>query len=629
MDINKSLTGNHRIFWLVASLIIVTAFEILSLAEIHLPAWLAIPFFFFIIIGIGSHTLYEGMVALFRLDFKDINLLMLIAVSGAFYLGKYEEAAVVIVLYNLAERLEEIGIQRSQAAITSLAQKMPHQAIIKGQNNPTNVNDVKIGTIITVKPAELIPLDGVVVEGFSSVDESTITGEPIPQDKIQGDLVFSGTLNMQGYLEIKVTKESNESIIAKIQDQTLKAIQTQAKTQRFIETFSQYYTPSIIGIAILWTILPPYLWGASFDTSFLGALTLLVIACPCALVISTPISIYSAIGNASSRGILIKGGKFLEAIGQIKAIALDKTRTLTLGKPIVTDVIPSGPQTKEHLLSCAAGLEFYSEHPLAQSILDAAKKDNLSPHEVKNFQSKVGKGAQADCLVCHDAHHCIGKLEFILEEHHVSEDITAKINALQREGKTVIVVSTHGGVEGIIGLVDELRPDSKQFIQEIRRLGIEPIMLTGDHSLPAEMAAKELGISRVLSNMLPEDKAKAIEELMKTYHTVAMVGDGVNDAPALALSSAGITFQSLGSATAIEAASIVILSEKLMLIPFLIKLGKKTLHTIRWNIGWAITVKMIFVALALAGRSHLAMAIFADVGVTVLVILNSLRLLRY
>lgn len=614
--------------WLIFSLTSVGIFEVLSFTGWNLPRLIAIPFFLFIILFIGHQTLLEGFRALFRLNFKSINFLMTIAVIGAFYLEKYEEAAIVIVLYNLAEKLEDFGIQRSKTSLSSLVEKMPKNALIKGTDIPIPVSKVKINDIIAVKPGEMIPLDGKVLFGFTAVDEATITGEPIAKDKMVGDFVFAGTLNKQGYIEVQVTKLAKDTTLAKIQEITLQAFQAKAYTQKFIEIFSGYYTPSVIVLALLWMIIPPYFFLTPFNQSLENALTLLVIACPCALVISTPVSIYSALGNAANKGILIKGGRYLEAIGKIRAIALDKTRTLTFGNPIVTDVIPFGSHTKEHLLSCAAGIEIQSEHPLAKSIVKAAKQEKYAPHSVENFQMKIGKGAQADCLVCEDKHHCLGKLEFILEEHKVPKEVIEKIDLLQSEGKTAILICTHKEVEGVIGLLDEIRPESKQFIKDLKSLGVTPVMLTGDNIISAEAIAKMIDISEVKASLLPEDKAKEIQRLLEKYESVAMVGDGVNDAPALALSSVGITMSDLGSDTAIEASSIVILSDYLNRIPFLVNLGRKTLQTIRLNIILAILVKLIFIFLALFGMSNLALAIFADVGVTVIVILNSLRLVR-
>ena len=620
--------SNPKFVWLLSTCILVGILEFLSLAGIRLPPSIDIPFFLIIILGIGYKTLWHGFQALMTLNFKSINALMLIAVFGAFYLGKYEEAAVVIVLYTLAEKLEDIGIETSQSALAALIEKMPKFVTLKQGNRQVPIDEVKVSDAILIKPFSMIALDGKVVSGSSYVDESTITGEPIPKDKYMGDNVYAGTLNKNGFLEVEVTKAAQDTTFAKIKELTFQATKVKASTQKFIESFAQYYTPSVILLAFLWVLVPTVIFQQPFDPWLLKGLSLIVIACPCALVISTPISIYSAIGNASTHGALIKGGRYLEAIGQITAIALDKTRTLTYGQPVVSDIIPLGKSTKEHLLSCAAGIEIFSEHPLAQSIVEAAKQGKFTPHDAENFQSVVGKGAKADCLVCEDRHHCIGKLSFITEEHHVPQPIIDEVDRLQKQGKTSLVIATHQEVEGIIALTDEIRPESKALIAGLKKLGIRPIMLTGDHLASAQFVAQQIGITEIKADLLPEDKAAAIKELVNQHKSVAMVGDGVNDAPAFALSNVGITIGSLGSDTALEAASIVILNDRLDIIPFLVRLGRKTIRTIKFNTGLAISIKLIFIALALFGMSNLALAIFADVGVTLIVILISLRLLK-
>lgn len=620
---------DSKFLWLLFATLVVGILEFLALAGIRLPPGIEQPFFFLFIVAIGYETLWHGFTALITLNFKSINALMLIAVAGAWYLEKYEEAAVVIVLYTLAEKLEEIGIEKSQSALNTLIQKMPKFALLKDRDEPVPIEEIKVGDIVIIKPAEMIPLDGKVIKGTSYVDESTITGEPIPQDKFEGDEVYAGTLNKHGYLEVKATKTAQNTTFAKIQELTYQASQVKAPTQRFIETFSEYYTPFVILLAFLWISVPTLIFGYPLDPWLARGLSLIVIACPCALVISTPVSIFSAIGNASKQGALIKGGKYLEAIGQIKAIALDKTRTLTFGRPIVSDLIPYGANSKEHLLQCAAGIEIFSEHPLGQSIVDAAKKDNLTLHEVENFKSFAGKGAQADCLICSNKHHCLGKLGFILEEHHVPQLILDEIEMLQKQGKTPVVLATHHEIEGVIALTDELRPESQALVTGLLKLGITPVLLTGDHLYSAQAVADELGIREVYAEMLPENKAQMIQKLIDRYQKVAMVGDGVNDAPALAFANVGISIGTLGSDTAIEAASIIILHDRLDVIPYLVKLGKKTLQTIRMNIGLAISIKAIFIILALMGMSNLALAIFADVGVTLIVILISLRLMNW
>ena len=626
-----SLLNDAKFGWLVFSVVVVGVFEFLSLAGWHLPPAIDAPLFAVIILVIGHRTLLGGLRALIKLNFRSINLLLLIATAGAFYLGEYEEAAVVIVLFTLGERLEQFGMETSKSALQALVDRTPKAATVKslGWNNEVPISQIAVGDILIIKPSDMIAMDAEVVNGSSSVDESTITGEPLPKDKHVGSKVFAGTLNMQGYLEARVTKLAADSTLAKIIETTFAATRTKAETQKFIEKFSTFYTPAIIVIALLLVILPTFFFNQSFEPWFREALTLLVIACPCALVISTPISIYAAIGNASSRGALVKGGKYIEAIGRVRAVAMDKTRTLTYGRPKVTDVLPFGQSTREHLLACAAGIETYSEHPLALSIVQAASAENITLHEAENFQAVLGKGAKADCVVCYDRHHCIGKLPFITEEHAAQEEVVARVDALQREGKTSIVISNSQGVEGIIAVTDELKPESKWVVGELYALCVTTVMLTGDNRAPAQAVAEAVGIREVRAEMLPEDKAAAVKELTEKYGTVAMVGDGVNDAPALATSSVGVAMGAAGSDTAIEAASIAILNDRLEIIPYLIRLGRRAIATIKINTALAIGTKLIFIGLAIAGLSNLALAIFADVGVTVLVILNSLRLLNF
>lgn len=627
----SSLWQDTKFLWLIASVAFVAIFEFLSLTGRQLPRTVAAPLFAAVILAVGWRTILNGLKALTKVNFRSINLLMVIAMVGAFYLGEYEEAAVVIVLFSLGERLEQFGIESSKSALQALVDRTPKTALVRRETGEQELTleEIKVGDTLIIKPSDMIALDAEVLSGASSVDESTITGEPLPKDKHTGDRIFAGTLNMQGYLEAKVLKTAKDTTLAKIIKTTFAATKTKAETQKFIETFAGYYTPSIIIIAALLVIVPTLLFNQPFNPWFEQAITILVIACPCALVISTPISIYAAIGNASAKGALVKGGKYIEAIGQIKAVAMDKTRTLTYGKPKVTDVLPFGETSREHLLACAAGIETYSEHPLAQAIVAAANEEKIDIHAVENFQAVMGKGAKADCIVCYDKHHCIGKLPFITEEHAVQDEVVKQVEALQKMGKTSIVISSHDSVEGIIALTDEIKTESRAAVAELRELGVEVVMMTGDNHAPAMLVAKEVGIVEVKAEMLPEHKADGIKELLSKYGATAMVGDGVNDAPALALSSVGVAMGAAGSDTAIEAASIAILNDRLELIPYLVRLGRRAISTIKINTTVAIATKLVFVILAIFGLSSLALAIFADVGVTVLVILNSLRLLNF
>jgi Zn2+/Cd2+-exporting ATPase len=439
---------------LFGGVVLVGVFEVLSLTGVELPHIVAFPLFLGIILLIGHKTIKAGFMALAKLNFKSISLLMVIAVIGAFFLGEYEEAAIVIVLFTLGEYLEDFGIQASRSALQSLVERVPKTAKVKGNSIEVPIEQLKLGDIVVVQPSDMIPVDGSVTSGQSSVDESTITGEPIPKDKHEGDPVFAGTLNVHGYMEIQVTKIAKDSTLSKIIDLTFNAGKTKAETQKFIERFSRVYTPAILVIVTLLIAVPTLFLDQPFEKWFREGLTLLVIACPCALVISTPVSIYSAIGNASGKGVVIKGGKFIEEIGRIRAIALDKTRTITEGKPVVSDIIPFGETTREHLLACAAGIEQYSEHPLAVSVLEAAEQEGIKPHAVERFQSVFGKGATAECLVCYDRAHAIGKLKFISEQVDVQKAVVDTVDQLQAAGKTAMVISAGNTIEGVIAVTD-------------------------------------------------------------------------------------------------------------------------------------------------------------------------------
>ncbi|HMV26212.1 MAG TPA: cation-translocating P-type ATPase, partial [bacterium] len=410
---------------------------------------------------------------------------------------------------------------------------------------------------------------------------------------------------------------------------TFEAQANKSDTQKFIQKFSSYYTPTILILAAFVFVIPVLILGKSPELWLQQAITLLVIACPCALVISTPVAIYAAIGNASAKGALVKGGKYIEALAHIKAIALDKTRTITYGRPVVSDVIPLGETNREELLSCAAGAEVFSEHPLAEAIVEASRKEGWEPHKTEKFESIAGKGTIAECLVCEDETVLIGRLSFIKEHQPVSEDAERIVERLSQQGKTSVVVSFGNGVAGIIGLMDEIKPDSAAALNEIEAMGIEPVMLTGDSEKTANYVASQVSIKKIYGGLLPEDKASRIKDLLERYHSVAMVGDGINDAPALAQSTVGIAMGAAGSDTAIETANIALMNDKLSLIPFLIRLSRATLNRIKINTIGAIAIKLIFIALAVLGYSNLVFAIAADVGVTVLVILISLNLMRF
>lgn len=624
----KELLKNKKFAFLLLAVIFAIILEIVSLLNFLFPLWIEIPFFSVISIGIGHKTIWSGIKNLIKLNFKSINTLMFLAVCGAFYLGQYPEAAIVIVLFTLGEYMEDYGIKKSKSAIESLINNSPKTANVK-LSGELPVEKVKKGDIVIIKPGDQIPLDGKIIVGTSYVDESTITGEPIPVDKRKDDPVYAGTINKGGYFEFEVTKLSNDSTLSKIIDLTFKSAGKRAETQRFINKFSSFYTPSILVITFLILVIPVFIFNAEFNEWLLMSLTLLVISCPCALVISTPVSIYSALGNASSKGILIKGGKYLEEIGKIEAIALDKTRTITLGKPIVSDIIPFNGFSKQDLLACAAGFEVFSEHPLAQSIVEEAEKNNIDLHQVVNFESISGKGVKGDCIVCSSKPHFLGSLKYITENHNISNDILNEVEFLQKKGKTALILSSGLSVEGIIAVTDKIKDNSIDAVSQIKELGVIPIMMTGDNEYAAKYIADIVGIKDIRSQLLPDGKVKEITKINFQYHYVAMVGDGINDAPALANATIGIAMGAAGSDIAIETADIVLMNDNLSLIPYLIKLSRHTISRIKFNTLFAISTKFIFIILAVLGLSNLIMAIFADVGVTIIVILNSLRIMKF
>ncbi len=615
--------------YLLFAVLFAVVLEILSILGIDIPMPYAFYIYAIFVLGVGYQVLWDGLKSLFRFNFSSINLLMLIAVCAAFYLGEYPEAAVVIVLYVLGEKLEDIGIENSMSALDKLVKNAPKTAIVKATGEMLPIEQINPGTIIQIKPHDQIPLDGIVEAGETSVDESPITGESVPKDKTVGDAVFAGTLNKSGYLEIKTTKAAKDTTFSKIIELTYESHENKSDAQKFIQKFAKIYTPVIIILAVLVFVIPVFIFHKDFHIWLNQAVTLLVIACPCALVISTPVAIYAAIGNASSKGALIKGGKYLETLAGIKAIGLDKTRTITYGKPVVSDIIPLNGAEREELLACSAGTEIFSEHPLAQAIVDASNKEGFEPHQIQSFESVAGKGAKAKCMVCNDETVLVGKSDFIRQYHAVPEEVERIVEQLSSEGKTSVIVSCNNEIKGIIGLTDEIKADSAEAIKALQNQGIATIMITGDNVKAARYVASSVGIKEVFGGLLPQDKSAKIKGLKTQYGSVAMVGDGVNDAPALAASTVGIAMGAVGSDTAIEVSDIALMNDKLSLIPFLVKLAQKTTATIRWNSFGAIAVKFIFILLSFFGLSNLVFAIAADVGVTLIVILISLRLMSF
>ena len=627
----KELLRNKKFRWLIIALAVTIPFLILSFFDIHAYLWIELPIFLAIIILVGRKIFLSGLKSLIKLRFSNINFLMTIAIAGALYLRQFEEAVIIVILFSIGESLEEFGIKRSKKALENLIEKTPKTATLKEGKKEVPIEEIDIAQIIVVKPGDIIPMDGKVVYGNSLVDESSITGEPLPKNKYNDDSVYAGTINGNGYLEVEVLKKAKDNTLSKIAELTYKATDKKISSQKFIEKFAKFYTPIVIGTAILLVIIPVVILKNPFNYWFNQALTLLIISCPCALVISTPVTVFSALGNATKNGVLIKGGKFLEEMGKIKAIAFDKTKTLTLGEPEISDIVTFNGFKNEDVLACAAWLEIFSEHPIAKSLIDKAKELGIDTHKFYDFESITGKGVKGQCTVCEDSAHFLGSLKFIKEQQNIKVDreIIDKIDEYEKQGKTVIVMSENATIKGIIAITDKMRDEAKSIIENIKKLGIKPVILTGDTNASAKYIASALSIEETKASLLPQDKAEEIERLKQKYRSVAMLGDGVNDAPALASASVGISMGSVGSDVAIENSDIALMNDNLRTLPYLLKLGKKSSAIIKFNIIAAILIKFIVLILATFGLSNLTLAIFADVGVTIFVIINGLRLFSF
>lgn len=550
---------------------------------------------------------------------------MIIAIGGAGYLQELPEAMIIIILFSLGEMLEDYGIMKSKQALENLTNNMPKTGFVKNIWEVA-IHEIGIGSILIVKPWEQIPVDGRIVFGEALVDETAITWEPLPKSKTIDEDVFSWTTSVNWYLEIKTIKKWEDSTLAKIIDITYNSSQKKTDYQRFIQKFARYYTPSVMVLAIALVVIPVFFFWWDFNHWFWQAITLLIISCPCALVLSTPVAVFSAIGNASSRGIVIKWGKYLEEIGKIKAIAMDKTRTLTKWEPEISDIIPLNGNYEDTFLACIGGMEQYSEHPIAQCIVQEAKRRWIELHKHKNFVSVWGKGIKSECTICKDTHRCLGSVRFVSEEHKIPEAVKKQVYELEEQGKTIIFVSSHKEVIGIIAITDTIRQESKTTVEELHKLGIEVVMLTGDHQKAGEVIAHKIGITHTKGWLLPDQKAEEIEKLAKEYGSVAMLWDGINDAPALAVSSVGIAMWAIGSDMAIENADIALMNDKIWLLPYLICLSRKCSNIIKFNTMLAIIIKAGVLWLAILGISNLSLAIASDVWVTIFVVINGLRL---
>lgn len=558
----------------------------------------------------------------------DMNVLMTAAVLGAAVIGQWMEGATVVWLFALGNVLQTQSIEKTRKSIRSLINLAPPEAWVKVNDEWVKklVQEINIEDILLVKPGEKIPLDGKIITGESSVNQAPITGESIPIDKQINDPVYAGTLNGQGTLEIRVSKLVNDTAVAKIIRLVEEAQEQKATTQVFIDKFAKIYTPIVFVVALCLMILPPLLGFGIWGEWFYKGLELLVVACPCALVISTPVAIVSAIGNAAKNGVLIKGGAFLEIAGSVQVLAFDKTGTLTEGKPTVTKIIPL-QGTEIEILSIAGTLESYSTHPIAQSIVQYVQQKNIPVQLGTDFKNIVGKGVQA---VIHHQKYYAGNVRLFEEMNIPLLSNQQQIQQLQEQGNTLILIGTEESIIGVIAVSDTIRKTSNQTLQSLKKIGIEEtIMLTGDNEGTAQKIAFDAGILRYFSNLLPEDKVVAIQKLQAEGKKVAMIGDGINDAPALATADLGIAMGGAGNDTAMETADIVLMADHLEKLPHAIQLSRKSLQIIKQNIWFSLAIKLVAIALIFPDILTLWLAVLSDTGAALLVILNSMRLLQF
>ncbi|MCL4692753.1 MAG: cadmium-translocating P-type ATPase [Candidatus Hydrogenedentes bacterium] len=561
----------------------------------------------------------------------DINLLMVVAITGAIILGEWFEAAMVSFLFSLALLLESWSVGRARRAISSLMDMAPDTARyrptgeIATEFHEGPVGEVPVGSTVSVLPGERVPLDGVVTRGATSINQAPITGESVPVPKSEGDEVYAGTINNEGSLEFRSTKAAEDSSLARIIRMVEEAQSRRAPAEQWVERFARYYTPAMMILAVLVAVVPPLLGLTAWGVSVYQALVLLVIACPCALVISTPVSIVAGLTRAARAGVLIKGGAYLEMPAQLKAIAMDKTGTLTLGEPRVQRVIPLNGHSAEELLSMAAGIESLSRHPVAEAVVRHARDEQVAFSPAESYHAIEGKGAEARIG---DRVYWIGSHRLLRERGHDDDTANEHATAIEDAGHTVVMLGTEAHICGLIAVADEVRAESRDAVDALKRAGVEHIiMITGDNERTARELAAAVGVDEFYAEQLPQDKVARLREIVDRHGATAMVGDGVNDAPAMAASSLAIAMGAAGSDAAIETADVALMSDDLSKVPWLVEHSRRTVRIIRQNVVIALGLKVVVFALALAGWATLWLAILADMGASLIVIFNGLRLL--
>ncbi|MGI5879182.1 MAG: heavy metal translocating P-type ATPase [Syntrophomonadaceae bacterium] len=582
------------------------------------------------IIGIAAgiyRPALTGWYTLHTLHELDMNALMVIAVIGATITGEYQEALAVVFLFSLGNFLQVYTFDKTRNSIRTLMDLSPREALVRrnGREYKIPVTELEIGDLVIIAPGETIAADGLVVSGSSTVNQAAITGESVPVFKDPDSEVFAGTINQYGALVIKVTREYKNTTLQRIITMVEEAQSERAPSQQLIDRFARYYTPAVIVLAIMIAVMPPLLMNQPWDHWIYMALAVLLVACPCALVISTPVSIVSAIGNAARQGVLIKGGSYLEELGNLSVIAFDKTGTLTEGKLEVVDLISLSDTGVDELLAVAAGIENRSEHPLASGIVSKAKSTAINIPPVSDFQAVPGKGASG---IINKQRYYIGNLRYFESLNFDTRNHMEQIAGLQNEGKTVVLTGNQSNITGIISLMDKLRPDIAYVTAALRKAGIKQIiMLTGDNRQVAETTAINSGLDNYYAELLPDDKLKVIEQLL-AENRVAMVGDGINDAPALARATVGIAMGTAGTDVALETADIALMSDDLSRLPFAIRLSRQTLRIIKQNIAFSLLFKTAILLMIIPGLLTMWLAVVGDVGTSILVTLNGMRLLK-
>jgi len=576
----------------------------------------------------GAALTVRKAIAAVRMRMLDINVLMLVAAAGAVLLGQWAEAASVVFLFALAQTLEARTLERARNAVRALLDLAPADALVRDGSGDRRVDVERItpGMVLIVRPGEKIPLDGIVVSGESAVNQAPVTGESLPQEKMPGDVVFAGTINGRGALDVRVTHRRRDSTLARIIHLVEQAQSQRAPAQTFVERFARVYTPAVLALAALLAVLPPIAFGAPWHTWLYRALVLLVVSCPCALVISTPVSVVAALAGAARKGVLIKGGVHLERAGRIRCVAFDKTGTLTRGTPEVVDVTPLAGASPATIVGLAASVEHRSHHPIARAIVEYAAASRIPVMPGDDVRALDGRGAQGHVK---GAQVLLGNHRLFEERQLCTPAVHDRLERASARGRTPVLVASGGEAIGIIEVADRPREGGRDALQMLRSQGVVHIvMLTGDSRSTAARIAEELGVDEVRADLLPDDKVRAVDELRERFGPVAMVGDGINDAPALASADVGIAMGAAGSGTALETADVALMADELLKIPYALRLSRATLRNIQANLVISIVLKAAFIALAASGLATLWMAIVADTGASIIVIANALRLLR-